>query len=81
MNFKEFGQEVSNLRKEQKITQEELSQDLNISRATISNFENAKTVEIGFKKVLQIFDYLGFELKVKNKSPFPSLEELQDERY
>ncbi len=80
MDFKEFGKEISKLRKEQKITQEELATDLNISRATIGNLENAKTIDIGFKKVLQIVDYLGFELNIKTKSPFPTLEELQDER-
>ncbi len=49
-----------------------------ISRATLSNFENTRG-EIGLKKVLQILDYLDFEIQVKEKSPFPTFEDLRNE--
>ena len=80
MNVKEFGKYISKQRKEKKISQEQLAKDLNISRATISSFENATSSNIGIKKVLQIVDYLGYELTCKEKSPFPTFEELRDER-
>lgn len=76
MDFVEFGKNIAKIRKEKKISQNSLSKDLNISRATISNFENGRSVDIGFKKVLQICDYLGFELAIKEKSPFPTFEEI-----
>ncbi len=78
MDFKEFGKFIKNTRKEQNISQEELCQDLQISRVTLSNFENARK-EIGFKKVLQIVDYLGLQMSLKEKSLFPTLEDLRDE--
>ena len=56
------------------------AKDLNISRATISSLENANSSDVGIRKVLQILDYLGFELTCKEKSPFPSFEELRDEQ-
>ncbi|WP_024954350.1 helix-turn-helix domain-containing protein [Sulfurospirillum arcachonense] len=80
MDTKDFGKYISKLRKDKKITQEQLAKDLNISRATISSLENATSSDVGIKKVLQIIDYLGFELTCKEKSPFPTFEELKDER-
>jgi len=80
MDLKEFGKYISQLRKEKKVSQEQLAKDLNISRATISSLENASGSDVGIKKVLQIVDYLGFELTCKEKSPFPTFEELRDEK-
>ena len=79
MNFFELGQSISRLRKEKNLSQIEMSKDLNISRATISNFENGNNIDIGLKKVLQIIDYLGYEINLNEKSPFPVFEDLIDE--
>ena len=78
MDFKEFGKNIAKLRKEQNISQTTLSKDISISRATLSSLENGKGVDIGFKKILDIVDYLGYEINLKTKSPFPSFEELRD---
>jgi len=78
MDFKEFGQNISRLRKEQKISQDRLAKDIGISRATLSSFENGRSVDIGFKKVLDIIDYLQYEIVIKQKLPFPTFEELRD---
>ncbi|RLA83305.1 MAG: transcriptional regulator [Epsilonproteobacteria bacterium] len=80
MDFTEFGNLVSSLRKKKKISQEILSKDIGISRATLSSFENGRGVDIGFRKVLHIIDYLGYEISLKEKSPFPTFEELRDAR-
>jgi len=79
MDFKEFGKTIALMRKEKKVSQGQMAQDLNISRATISSLENARTVDIGIRKILQIIDYLGYELDLKEKSAFPTFEELRDE--
>jgi len=78
MDYNEFGKLLTKLRKSKNISQSTLAKDLHISRATISNFENGSSSDIGFKKVLQIFDYLGFDLDLKTKSPFPVFEDLVD---
>ena len=78
MDFKEFGNNISLLRKELNISQDILCKDIGISRATLSSFENGRGVDIGFKKVLQIADYLGYEISMKTKSQFPTFEELRD---
>ena len=78
MNLNEFGKQIQKQRKEQKISQTKLCEDLNISRATLSSLENGRG-EIGFKKILQVIDYLGYEFILKEKSLFPTLEDLRDE--
>lgn len=76
MNFVELGKKLTLLRKSRGITQKTISSDLNISRATISNFENGISSDIGLKKVLQLIDYLGYELVIKEKSLFPVFEDI-----
>ncbi|QKF59141.1 helix-turn-helix domain-containing protein [Aliarcobacter lanthieri] len=76
MDFYELGKELATLRKSKNISQQAISKDLNISRATISNFELGTSSDIGLKKVLQIIDYLGYEINLKEKSPFPVFEDV-----
>lgn len=76
MDFTELRKEISSLRKAKGISQQQLAKDLNISRATISNFESGSSSDIGLKKILQILDYLGYEVALKEKSAFPSFEEI-----
>lgn len=76
MDFYELGKELATLRKSKNISQQAISKDLNISRATISNFESGTSSDIGLKKVLQIIDYLGYEINLKEKSPFPVFEDI-----
>ena len=76
MDFYELGKELATLRKSKNISQQAISKDLNISRATISNFESGTNSDIGLKKVLQIIDYLGYEINLKEKSLFPVFEDV-----
>lgn len=76
MDFIDIRKNLALIRKEKKISQTKMSNDLNISRATISSFENGNSVDIGLKKVLQIVDYLGYEIRISEKSIFPTFEEI-----
>jgi transcriptional regulator with XRE-family HTH domain len=78
MDYKEFGRVIAKIRKHKSISQEKLSSDLHISRATISSFENGSGVDIGLRKVFSIVDYLGYEITLQEKSKFPVFEELLD---
>jgi transcriptional regulator with XRE-family HTH domain len=80
VDLQEFGAYVAQLRKAKKVSQEQLARDLGISRATISALENGTSSDVGIKKTLRILDYLGYELTCKEKSPFPTFEELRDAR-
>ena len=76
MDFQELAKELALLRKNKNISQQTISKDLNISRATISNFESGTSSDIGLKKVLQIVDYLGYKINIKEKSLFPVFEDI-----
>lgn len=80
MDLKELGQVIKKLRKEKKLSQTQLCDDLKISRATLSTLENGKGIDIGIRKVLWILDYLGYQLSIKEKNRFPTLEDLRDGR-
>ena len=79
MDLKELGLQIRNYRKESSISQLKVCHDLKISRATLSSLENGRGVDIGIKKVMQILDYLGYEFSIKQKSLFPTLEDLRNE--
>jgi transcriptional regulator with XRE-family HTH domain len=80
MTFKELGEHISTIRKQKNISQETISQHLGISRATLSSLENGRGIDIGIKKTMKIVEYLGYELELRVKSPFPTFEELRDEK-
>ena len=80
MDFQTLGHDISRLRQQQGVSQQQMADHLGISRATINALENGRSGDIGIRKVMKILDYLGKELAVRDKSPFPTLEELRDER-
>ncbi|MDS1309518.1 helix-turn-helix domain-containing protein [Marinobacter xiaoshiensis] len=57
-----------------------MAEHLGMSRATINALENGRSGDIGIRKVMKILDYLGKELNIRDKSPFPTFEELRDEQ-
>lgn len=79
IDYQELGATIARLRKEQKVTQTVMAEHLGISRATINALEKGRSGDIGVRKVMKMLDYLGYELAVRDKSPWPTLEELRRE--
>ncbi|MDO9241231.1 MAG: helix-turn-helix transcriptional regulator [Methylicorpusculum sp.] len=79
MDFSELGLQIRQLRRQQGISQQQIADNLAISRATINALEKGRSGDVGVRKVLSILDYLGYELTLREKSPFPTLEELTGE--
>lgn len=79
MDYSELGQQLAAFRPQQKITQQEMADHIGITRATINALENGRSGDVGVRKVLKILDYLGYQIVLKKKSAFPTLEELRDE--
>ncbi len=77
MDFPALGQFVKHTRKAKGITQQQMAQDLDISRSTINAFEQGRAGDVGLRKVLKMFDYLGFALEPLAQSPFPTFEQLR----
>ena len=78
MDYQSLGQTLSTLRQQNGVSQQTLANHLDISRATINALENNRSGDIGIRKVMKILDYLGKELAIRDKSPFPTFEELRD---
>lgn len=62
MNITELGAIIKDSRKEKHITQAALSEQLGMSRATLSALENGTVSELGIRKVMAICSVLGLEL-------------------
>ncbi|SFB83944.1 Helix-turn-helix [Marinospirillum celere] len=78
MDFQDLGQAIKSLRQQKGYSQQQLADDLRLSRMTINSLENARAGDVGVRKVMKILDYLGYELALREKSPFPTLEELRE---
>lgn len=80
MDLSTLGKTIATLRRQQNVSQQLMADHLGLSRATINALENGRSGDVGVRKVMKILDYLGHELAVREKSPFPTLEELRDEQ-
>jgi transcriptional regulator with XRE-family HTH domain len=72
MNLLELGQTIKELRKERKLSQEELAKQSNISRATLSKLENGYIANISIVTLNVVLLNLGYELDIKPLNPFMS---------
>ena len=80
MDYQELGSAIAALRKQKKVSQQQLADHIAISRATLNALENGRAGDVGVRKVMKVLDYLGYELSVREQSPFPTLDELWDAR-
>ena len=75
-----IGKEVRLARRERKLSQEQLSIALGMSRTTIGQIERGTVQDIGVRKLIRILEYLGLELRVRPAGRPPTLEELREEK-
>jgi len=78
MDYRSIAFQLTELRRAQHISQQQLADDTGLSRATINAFERGKTGDVGFRKVLKIIDYFSYEIDLKPKSSFPTLDDLRE---
>lgn len=78
MNADALAQQVRKLRRARGISQQVMAAHLGLSRATLSAFESGRGRDLGLQKLIAMLDYLGCELTVREKSAWPSFEELRD---
>jgi len=77
MDFQELGGQIAELRGLKKISQQHVADAIGISRATINALETGRAGDVGVRKVLKILDYLGYDIRIREKGRFPTLEELR----
>jgi HTH-type transcriptional regulator/antitoxin HipB len=81
MDLDEIGHQICKARKQQKLSQASLAQQLGMSRATISGIENGTVPEIGIRKILSLCAALGLELLAQEKTQRPTLQQLMKEQH
>lgn len=79
MDYLELAAHCKALRKGKKLSQAKVAAWTGISRATINAFENGRAPDLGVRKLTLILNAIGYELSVRVKSPFPTLDELTDD--
>lgn len=76
MDYLDIAAHCKTLRKQKRLTQSQIAKWTGISRATINAFENGRAPDLGVRKLTLILNAIGYELSVRVKSPFPTLDEL-----
>ena len=72
MNLSEIGNTIKKIRKEKKLTQDELAKMVNISRPTLSKLENGELGKVSIATFVSILRILGYDLKIISFNPFKS---------
>ena len=80
MSMTEIGLAIRDARKQRKLTQQQLGALLGMSRATISGIETGRIAEVGIRKVVALCAVLDLEITVGKRRPYPTLQELRQQR-
>ena len=70
MEFYEIAERIKALRKSKKMTQNQLSEKVGISRQTLAKLEKGEISKVSLLVFIKILDILGYELKIEEKKPF-----------
>ena len=80
MKLFEIGSNIKELRKQKKITQDELAKIAGISRVTLGKLERGQMGSVSIKTLDILLDTLGYEIsfakKLENSFGIPTLDEL-----
>ncbi len=78
MNFQTLGQQITELRVLEGVSQQTLANAIGVSRATINALEKGRSHDVGVCKVIKILSFFNYELCIKQRAAFPTFEELRD---
>jgi transcriptional regulator with XRE-family HTH domain len=70
MILSELGERIKTLRKERKLSQEELAKRAGISRNTLSKLENGYIANISIVTFEKVLNILGYRIDIKQNNPF-----------
>ena len=79
MDFQEYGALIRSHRKKASLTQRQLADELQMSRATISFIETGAVTEIGVRKLSRLCARIGLAVQVVPQQP-PSFSDVQREQ-
>ncbi len=70
MQFYEIGNKIREYRKDSNLTQQELANQVGITRQTLSKLEKGEIPKISLATFIKILDTLNLELEITEKKPF-----------
>ncbi len=70
MILSELGSKIRSLRKEKKISQEDLAKTVGVSRNTLSKLENGYIANISIVTLDRVLNVLNYQLDIKQSNPF-----------
>jgi len=70
MEFYKIGETIKKLRKDKKLTQEQLAKRVGITRQTLSKLENGDIHKVSLQVFIKILDVFDYELEISEKKPF-----------
>ena len=70
MQFYKVGESIKELRRERKLTQEELATKVGITRQTLGKLERGEIEKVSLQVFLKIVDALDNEIEIVTKKPF-----------
>ena len=70
MEFYDIGELLKTARKEKKLTQSELSEQVGITRQTLSKLEKGLIDKVSLQLFIKILEALDKELHIEDKKPF-----------
>jgi len=70
MQFFNIGSKIKEYRKNKNLTQQELAQEVGITRQTLSKLEKGEISKISLGTFIKILEALDLELEIIEKRPF-----------
>jgi transcriptional regulator with XRE-family HTH domain len=70
MEFWSIGPKIRRIRKQKKLTQQDLADKAGLARQTISNLERGLVGRVTLAVTVRVLDALGYELDIRPKAPF-----------
>ncbi|AEI14520.1 helix-turn-helix domain protein [Flexistipes sinusarabici DSM 4947] len=77
MKFWEIGEKIRQSRKSKKITQQQLADEAEISRVTLSKLERGYITEVSVAALIKILNALSQEIDIIPEDKLPTLDDLK----
>jgi len=78
VKFWEIGETIRQLRKSKRITQQQLADEAEISRVTLSKLERGYVTEVSVAAFIKILNALGQEIDIIPEGKLPTLDDLRE---
>jgi len=76
MELEELGRQIASVRRERRISQDELAHACGLSRQTISGLERGELTDLGLRKLERLLEALDLDLAIRPRHHPVTLDDL-----